>query len=73
MSESQRIFDEVAKYFLDTPDATWDGAFRYVENHYAHVASMRTAMRSVAKRRAWREKHPSETNPDDRNGHLFTG
>lgn len=72
VSEAQRICDEVIQYFLDDPDATWDDAFRDIENHYAHAASMRTAMHSVAKRRQCREKFPSSVNRDDRNGFLFT-
>ena len=71
MSESHRIYDEVTQYFLDNPDATWYDAFRDVENHYAHTASMRTAMRNLEKRREWREKYPSRENKDNRNGFLF--
>ncbi len=71
MSESQRIFDEYVQYFKDNPGATIEDAYRDVENHYAHKESMRTAMRNVKKRRAWREKYPANEKKGDRNGFLF--
>lgn len=71
MSESQRIFDEYLQYFKDNPGATIADAYRDIENHYAHAKSMRTAMRGVEKRRAWRKNHPVNGGSDDRNGFLF--
>jgi hypothetical protein len=54
---AQVVYDRVQKYREQHPDATWKEMYNNIPNHYASHNSMSGAMKSVKKRRRWRERY----------------